>query len=171
MPLPQDIRPYERGFIHHHCPWRIKNPHNKVGYFLGGLALGVVPSNSHESGQITIIPQPELRGFWGDSLTKTTIWVTNRRFGRYNLPRSSWTSWTRPPNFKTPNFICKLQRNLGATKSGNNKIWCPSGIAKYSHPKHHWTLLSGFWDLQTSSFEIPWFLGQISLGGSFNTFF
>ena len=38
----------------------------------------------------------------------------------------------------------------------------------YSSPKNPWTLLwkrltlfsAGFWDLQTSSFEIPWFLGR-----------
>ena len=33
---------------------------------------------------MTIIPKPELRAFWGDSLI---LGVTNRRFGRYNLPR------------------------------------------------------------------------------------
>ena len=31
------------------------------------------------SGQITIIPKPELRGFWGDSLTKPPFGVTTRR--------------------------------------------------------------------------------------------
>ena len=41
----------------------------------------------HESGQITIIPKPELRALLGDSLTKLPFGVTNRRFGRYNLPR------------------------------------------------------------------------------------
>ena len=29
---------------------------------------------THTSGQMTIIPKPELSGFWGDSLTITTIW-------------------------------------------------------------------------------------------------
>ena len=29
------------------------------------------------SGQITIIPKPELRGFWGDSLTKPPFGVTS----------------------------------------------------------------------------------------------
>ena len=29
------------------------------------------------SGQITIIPKPELRGFWGDSLTKPPFKVTS----------------------------------------------------------------------------------------------
>ena len=32
---------------------------------------------SHISGQITIIPRPELRGFWGDSLTKPRFGVTS----------------------------------------------------------------------------------------------
>ena len=40
-----------------------------------------------KSGQITIIPKPELSGFLGDSLTKPPFGVTNRRFGCYNLPR------------------------------------------------------------------------------------
>ena len=31
----------------------------------------------HSSGQITIIPKPELRGFWGDSLTKPPFGVTS----------------------------------------------------------------------------------------------
>ena len=31
----------------------------------------------HVSGQITIIPKPELRGFWGDSLTKPPFGVTS----------------------------------------------------------------------------------------------
>ncbi len=39
------------------------------------------------SGQITIIPKPELRSFWEDSPTKPPFGVTNRRVGRYNLPR------------------------------------------------------------------------------------
>ena len=34
-----------------------------------------------KSGQITIIPKPELSGFLGDSLTKPPFGVTNRRFG------------------------------------------------------------------------------------------
>ena len=29
------------------------------------------------SGQISIIPKPELRGFWGDSLTKPPFKVTS----------------------------------------------------------------------------------------------
>ena len=32
---------------------------------------------AHISGQITIIPKPELRGFWGDSLTKPPFGVTS----------------------------------------------------------------------------------------------
>ena len=35
------------------------------------------------SGQITIIPKPELRSFWGDSPTKPPFGVK----GRYKLPR------------------------------------------------------------------------------------
>ena len=31
----------------------------------------------HVSGQITIIPKPELRGFWRDSLTKPPFGVTS----------------------------------------------------------------------------------------------
>ena len=31
----------------------------------------------YTSGQITIIPKPELRGFWGDSLTKPPFGVTS----------------------------------------------------------------------------------------------
>ena len=31
----------------------------------------------NDSGQITIIPKPELRGFWGDSLTKPPFGVTS----------------------------------------------------------------------------------------------
>ena len=30
-----------------------------------------------KSGQTTIIPKPELRGFWGDSLTKLPFGVTS----------------------------------------------------------------------------------------------
>ena len=41
----------------------------------------------NNSGQISIIPKPELRGFGEDSLTKPHFGVTNRRVGRYNLPR------------------------------------------------------------------------------------
>ena len=33
--------------------------------------------SSISSGQITIIPKPELRGFWGDSLTKPPFGVTS----------------------------------------------------------------------------------------------
>ena len=42
------------------------------------------------SGQISIIPKPELRGFWGDfPYFSPPFKVTNRRgTGRYNLPRS-----------------------------------------------------------------------------------
>ena len=40
-------------------------------------------------------------------------------------------------------------------------------LGNMTFPKNHWTLLwrgltlffAGFWDLQTTSFEIPWFLG------------
>ena len=54
----------------------------------GGQAAGyVITFLLIYSGQITIIPKPELRGFWGDSLTKPPFKVTNRRFGRYNLLR------------------------------------------------------------------------------------
>ena len=34
-----------------------------------------------------LIPKPELREFLGDSPSKPRFGVTNRRFGRYNLPR------------------------------------------------------------------------------------
>ena len=37
----------------------------------------------HVSGQISIIPKPELRGFWGSSLIKPPFRVTTRR----DLPR------------------------------------------------------------------------------------
>ena len=33
-----------------------------------------------------IVPKPELRALFGDSLTKPPFGVTNRRWGRYNLP-------------------------------------------------------------------------------------
>ncbi len=33
--------------------------------------------SKHISGQITIIPKPELRGFWGDSLSKRQVKVTS----------------------------------------------------------------------------------------------
>ncbi len=32
---------------------------------------------THESGQISIIPKPELRGFWGSSLIKPQFTVTS----------------------------------------------------------------------------------------------
>ena len=35
--------------------------------------------DSYRSGQITIIPKPELRGFWGDSLTKPPFGVASAR--------------------------------------------------------------------------------------------
>ena len=31
-------------------------------------------TDGYLSGQITVIPKPELRGFWGHSVTITTIW-------------------------------------------------------------------------------------------------
>ncbi len=34
---------------------------------------------------------PELRAFWGDSLTKPPFELTNWRFGRYNLPRITFS--------------------------------------------------------------------------------
>ena len=42
--------------------------------------MGDVQFNDHSSsssGQISIIPKPELRGFWGDSLTKPPFRVTS----------------------------------------------------------------------------------------------
>ncbi len=44
--------------------------------------------------------------------------------------------------------------------------WRIPGVG-FHYPKNHWTLqkggvwlsTGGFWDLQTISFEIPWFLG------------
>ena len=51
---------------------------------------------------ISIIPKPELRGFWGDSLTKPPFKVTNRRvIGRYNLPRNIWEMHLRRTEYWT----------------------------------------------------------------------
>ena len=52
-----------------------------------GFSIGIRWFSGTVSGQITIIPKPELRGFGGNSLTKPPFGVTNRRFGRCNLPR------------------------------------------------------------------------------------
>ena len=43
---------------------------------VGGKTSSTIPG-SKLSGQITIIPKPELRGFWGDSLTKPPFKVTS----------------------------------------------------------------------------------------------
>ncbi len=40
----------------------------------------------NDSGQITIIPKPELRGFWGDSLTKPPL------FSRTLFPHDLWVT-------------------------------------------------------------------------------
>ena len=54
---------------------------------------------SHEkSGKITIIPKPELRGFWGESLSKPPFGVTSAEVAiiclDYILPTKKWF---RPP--------------------------------------------------------------------------
>ena len=74
------------------------------------------------SGQITIIPKPELRGFWGDSLTKPPFGVTSaevaiicpeRCWGNFHCylpmddPKQSWFDWKmgvspRCVSFKSP---------------------------------------------------------------------
>ena len=50
-----------------------------------------VDTKTSISGQNTIIPKPELRGFWKgiNSLTKSAPFggIPNRLVGRYNLPR------------------------------------------------------------------------------------
>ena len=38
----------------------------------------VFPGITQQSGQISIIPKPELRGFWGSSLIKPPFRVTTR---------------------------------------------------------------------------------------------
>ena len=47
-------------------------------------------------------------------------------------------------------------------------LLCASDVF-FFRPKNHWTLriwicIAGFWDLQTTSFEIPWFLGRAKFG-------
>ena len=70
---------------------------------LGGFSVcckDATLSHTMLSRQITIIPKPELRGFWGDSLTKPPFGVTNR-FGRYKLP--IWRAYTPDiEQLKTP---------------------------------------------------------------------
>ena len=40
------------------------------------------------SGQITMLPKPELRAFGGDTLTKPPFGVTLAAVASYNLPRN-----------------------------------------------------------------------------------
>ena len=45
--------------------------------FIGKISFISSQYNSKQSGQISIIPKPELRGFWGNSLTKPPFKVTS----------------------------------------------------------------------------------------------
>ncbi len=62
-------------------PIFIGNASSNVWFSIVMLVFGEV------SGQTNILPKPELRAFWGDSLTKPPFGVTNQRFGRYNLTK------------------------------------------------------------------------------------
>ena len=65
---------------------------------LDAMSCTVAPINIHKPGQITIIPKPELRGFWGDSLTKLPFGVTSAEVA-INCPDK--------PNFTLFNSSCK----------------------------------------------------------------
>ena len=53
------------------------------------------------------------------------------------------------------------QKQLNQTKNAEEKCWTLRIIG----PSYRgvWPCIAGFWDLQTTSFEIPWFLGRVNL--------
>ena len=67
----------------HECSSRYAQPTLSLCFkftvlFVGGWKIDqAVPSHSHLCGQISIIPKPELRGFWGSSLIKPPFRVTS----------------------------------------------------------------------------------------------
>ena len=64
------------------------------------------------------------------------------------------------------------RRETSSAKADFDPSWSPIMIRKKKNsstlkilgPSYRgtWTCIAGFWDLQTISFEIPWFLGQVT---------
>ncbi len=74
------------------------------------------------SGQITIIPKPELRAFWGDSLTKPPFGVT-----------SAEVAIISPDNIHTSLLWCKILRKKNPNGSNHSTISQLTGPASLQH--------------------------------------
>ncbi len=66
-----------------------------IGIFRFEVAFIIVLDHSMYSGQIAIIPKPELRTFWGDSLTKPPFGVTSAEVVII-CPDVSHEQWSKP---------------------------------------------------------------------------
>ena len=90
---------------------------------LGKKIGGYRPSKRYQnSGQISIIPKPELRPFWGDSLTKLPFGVTSAE-AVINCPENWWLfsfthlklsmllkNWVKESSLLQKNVVPKLKK-------------------------------------------------------------
>ena len=123
------------------------------------------------------------RGFWEDSLTKPPFGVTNRRFGRYNLPRYNQTNLVY--NMKTywyyhvrnsrailcdvKNLVCQ---ECFTVKADFNKITRrKTNSSPLKIPEHLWSEDNPFLLGQTCcefQVRIPWRILEVA-GGDCHT--
>ena len=82
------------------------------------------------SGQITIIPKPELRAFWEDSLTKPRIGETSA--GVVIIHANTWTIMNHHSN-RTPFIPPHLYGCFSSSDSGSSQSKDKDGAMRRSH--------------------------------------